>query len=134
MKFDEYVTALLGEYNENLNKLVYESTERIFYLRKHQNNELKSITPKHIVLGRFYLIKYNYNDNKLFCPIFTIDFKNNNGKNILYAINLDYLPYSYKIDLFSEILNIYNIIVDKNVDINNVKEELQAYIKYPERY
>lgn len=123
MKLNETIQALLGQYNNNLNNLVYESTERIFYLRKMQNNELKTISNTSILVGRFYLIKYNYNDNNIFCPIFTIEYKNTGTKKILYAINLDYLPYSYKVDFFSKIFDIYKTTVDKNADINSVISE-----------
>jgi hypothetical protein len=124
MNFRENILALKGQYYDNLEKLTYDSTERIFYLRKIQNNELKTTSINKIVIGKFYLIKYNYNGNKIYCPIFPLEFKIHKNKNILYAVNLDYLPYLYKVDFFSKIFDIYDNIYQKNKDIASVNDEL----------
>lgn len=123
MTFTENIRGLQGQYDKNLNKLVLDSTERIFYLRKMNNNELSSISIKNINLGCFYLIKYNYNGNKIYCPIFTLEYKVIKNKNILYAINLDYLPYTYKSNFFINLMNFYKQIYDDNIDINDATNE-----------
>ena len=123
MVFMDNIQALMGQYGDNLAKLAYDSTQRIFYLRKTQNNELRTIAPTNLKIGNFYLIKYNYNGNKIFCPIFTLEYKVIKNKNILYAVNLDYLPYKYKVSFFSTMLDFYKDTLDENMDIANVLDE-----------
>jgi len=123
MIFEENVIALKGQYKDNLSKLTYDSTERIFYLRKNQNNEFKTISLDKLTIGKFYLIKYDYNGNKIFCPIFPLEYKVIKNKNILYAVNLDYLPYEYKMDFFSKFFGYYDDILEKNKDRAKVLEE-----------
>jgi hypothetical protein len=46
------------------------------------------------------------------------------NKNILYCVNLDYLPYEYKIEFFGKLFYLYQSVIDKNVDISDVSNEL----------
>lgn len=124
MLFSENVQALMAQYGDNLSALVYDSTERIFYLRKNQNNEFRQTGVRNMVIGKFYLIQYNYNGNRIFAPIMPLEYKVNNNKNILYAVNLDYLPYKYKVDFFSKIFSFYESLLEKNQDLNKVMDEL----------
>lgn len=135
--FQEYCRKLYGQYNNNLKKITDESTERIFYLIKNPNEEVKY--SKKFQIGKFYLINYNYNGNKIWCPIFLIDdrYKPDIQKRILYAINIDYLPYAYRILFFDMLFSSYLSIVEfnKREDINEEKpfpidfESIQKLLK-----
>lgn len=122
MDFSAKVTALVGQYGKNLRSLTHDSTERIFYLRKTQSPEFRTVSKKDIIIGKFYLIKYDYNGNEIYCPIFPLEYKVIKNKHILYAVNLDYLPYSYKRSFFGELFNRYKDTVDKNEDVDVSKE------------
>jgi len=104
-------------------------------LRKNQpNNELKLIKNKDIVLGKFYLILYNFNGNKIFCPIFAIDYRIINNKNILYAINLDYMNYKFKINFFNLITSSQIEVLDLNKDKDILQETNLKNIKFEKIY
>ena len=89
-----------------------DTTQEFFnsYL-KENNKQVSPTRVSKINIGKFYMIQYNYNGNKIWCPIFSIDFKIIKNKNILYAINLDYLPYIYKIRLFNKIFTFVSKII-----------------------
>lgn len=135
--------ALLGEYNSNWKSCIYDSTDMIFKLTKNQNHEVLTTKPKNLIPGKFYLMKYEYISDKYFtekymnnvsvpslkiwCPIFTLGFDesgkivtkyNTNKKLILFAINLDYLPFKYRISLFDNIFNSNKDRFDKNKDLH----------------
>jgi hypothetical protein len=124
MNLKEQGYNIFNQYSYNLTAITLESTERIFYLRKHQNNEFKTISLKNLSIGHFYLILYNFNGNKIFCPILPLEYKVWKNKNILYCINLDYLPYEYKIEFFGQLFYLYQSIIDKNIDISDVSSEM----------
>jgi hypothetical protein len=132
-KFQDYCGKLFGQYNNDIVKITKESTERIFYLIKNQNNEIKY--SKKLTIGKFYLIKYDFNDNKLWCPIFLIDdrYKPDIQKRILYAINLDYLPYAYRILFFDILFDSFRSIVEYNEN-DNIDEEKPFPINFEEIY
>ena len=95
--FEYYVRALRGQFGNNLPKLIMETNKEIFLMRKNQTNWFMSIPHNKLQVGKFYLINYDFNGNKLYCPIFTIDYRiRESGKHVLYAINLDYLPFDYR--------------------------------------
>jgi hypothetical protein len=93
-------------------------------------------------IGKFYIIKYNFNGNKLWCPILTVPPLTNknekgvltnqlkiiNNKNILYVVNFDYLPLKYKALLVDQIIKNNLDRWEKNQDRisrgEKVKEEL----------
>jgi len=114
MNFTEEVRALYGQYNQNIKVIRNESTVELFtYILRDPNNQVRGTTINNMQIGKFYIINYNYNGNKLWCPILTIPpvpNKNENGilerqlklvnnKNVLFAVNFDYLPIMYKVDL-----------------------------------
>jgi len=131
MSFTDELKALFGQYNQNINLIRKESTEEIFnYIIRYPNKQIRSTTLANIQIGKFYIIKYNYNGNKLWCPILTIPpIKNSNElgilesqlkivniKKILYAINFDYLPVLYKAQLIDSIIQANPDRYDKNSD------------------
>jgi len=126
-EFKDYCGKLFGEYNNNIKKITKESTERVFHLMKNPNNEI--FFAKKLSIGKFYMIKYDYNNNKIWCPIFIIDdkYKPDIQKRILYAINLDYLPYSYRILFFDILFTSFSKTIEynKNSDKNTPEKPLK---------
>lgn len=118
------IKSFIGFYGGNINKYVNESTLEIFNGVKNNTNSIKGISIKDLLIGKFYIIKYNYDGNFIYCPIFTIEYRVVNNKNILYCINLDYLPYMYKAKFFSLIVSKFITEWDKNKDIESVENEL----------
>lgn len=119
MTFTEEVTALYGQYNNNIKIIRDDSTAELFgYILRNPNNQVRATNTKSIQIGRFYVIRYNYNGNKLWCPILTIppipnkkeegvldrQLKIVNNKKIIYAVNFDYLPIRYKTALIDTIV------------------------------
>lgn len=149
MTFTEEVTALYGQYNNDISLIRKESTLEIFscILRK-PNNQIRVSSVREMQIGRFYLINYNFNGNKLWCPILTIppvptkketgilerQLKIVNNKNILYAVNFDYLPILYKTLLIDTIVknNIdkYEKNKDKISSGGKVKEEFNFKVNW----
>lgn len=142
MDFSDEIRALLGQYSQNIKIIKNESTLEIFnYILRKPNNQVRNTSIKNIQIGKFYIIKYNFNGNKLWCPILTIPpvlNKNENGvlekqlkihtnKKILYAVNFDYLSLRYKVALIETIIRNNLDRYEKNEDrISNnqkVKEE-----------
>ena len=113
-EFKDYTLKLFGQYNNDISTITKESTDRIFYLLKNNNEEI--YYSKKIMIGKFYMIKYDYNGNKLWCPIFVIDdrYKPDIQKRIIYAINIDYLPYNYRILIFDMLFTAFENTIDYN--------------------
>jgi hypothetical protein len=122
-----YCGKLFGQYNNNIKKITKESTDIVFELIKKPNNEL--FFAKKFYIGKFYFILYNYNGNKIWCPIFLIDDRYDpiNQKRILYAINIDYLPYAYRIIFFDILFNMFNKTIEYNrSDSINMEKSLNV--------
>ncbi len=135
MKFSEKVQALIGQYNDNIKLLKDESTIEIFSTAfRNPTWQIKPTIIKNIRKGCFYIIKYNYNGNKIWCPILTLEYKVKDNKNILYSINFDYLPYKYKISFVDSIIKTNKDRVNKNRDINNVLEEFTLDLGFENVY
>ena len=153
MKFSEEVRALFEQYAKNIKIIREESTLEIFtYILKKPNNQVRVIELKKVQIGKFYIIKYNFNGNKLWCPILTIPplpNKNEKGilerqlkvvkdKNILFAVNFDYLPIKYKAFLIETIIKINQLSYEKNSDKissgGKVKEELNFKVNWIYRF
>lgn len=131
MKFTEEVRALFGQYKKNIRVIRDDSTLSIFTnILKNPSKQVRGVPLKNIQIGKFYIIQYNYNGNKLWCPILTIPplpNKNEKGvlerqlkilniKKILYAINFDYLPLRYKAYLIDTIIKSNIDRYEKNED------------------
>lgn len=124
MTFDEEVRALIGQYNGDVEELKNSSTIDIF--TKALKNPTWQVQPTNISnmrKGCFYIIRYDYNGNKIWCPIFTLDFKIKENKNILFCINFDYLPYEYKISFVAALFKTNSAKISKNRDIQNAVQE-----------
>lgn len=112
----------------NLQMFINESTDLILDARNDNKEEVKNINLEAIEIGRFYLIRYNYNGNQIWCPIFSLEYKYYNQKSILYAINLDYLPYLYKIELFNVIWLKQREVFEFNQKVTKIEEERRLKI------
>lgn len=139
--FATYCSALMGQYNDNMKRLVEDSTGMIFKLvLKNPSLQVRRSTNATINIGKFYIIQYNYNGNKIWCPIFVIDdrYSTELQKRIIYAINLDYLPYRYKITYFDKLLKMFSTVVEKN-KLNNdnngsVNDEIPMKVNFESVY
>jgi len=149
MKFIEKVRALFGQYNQNIKLIREETTEEFFtYILKNPSDQVNKISKSKIEIGKFYIIKYNYNGNRLWCPILTIlplPNKNEEGilerqlklirnKKILYAVNFDYLPLKYKAKLIDFLITRNIEKYERNENIismgNKVKNETNFDVKW----
>jgi len=126
MTFTEQVSALYGQYDKNIKKIRDDSTIEIFtYAFKKPNNQVRPTTIKNIKKGCFYIIRYDFNGNKIWCPIFAIDYKVIENKKILYAVNFDFLPIKYKIFFIDSMLGDV-FIADKNSDTQYIGKTVLA--------
>ena len=134
-RYQYYVEALYTQYNKDLKTLIFECNKEVFKSRKEQTDWFQSISKNNIQTGRFYLINYNYNGNKVFCPIFAIDYRvSEHNKHNLFAINLDYLPFEFKIKYFNNIDNIATDIFDFNADVGDVTKEKNIPVNFEKIY
>ncbi len=127
--FSEKVSQQIGMHSSLLS-YINESTEMILSYMKNPNKQFKEITVKNIRIGRLYMIRYNYNGNFIYCPILTIDVRLVHNNYVLYAVNLEYLPYKYKVVLFDVIYKNFTDIFDKNEDIENVVDEKSMKLNF----
>ena len=132
--FKTYIYGILNTYNDSIIQMITHETDKLFKLTRSPNRgEIMKIDPNKISVGlnRFYLIRYNYNGNQIWCPIYAMEFRTIKNKNILYALQLEYLPPKYKMNLFSIIFNYGAVkdILDKNSIIDNVMNELPLPIE-----
>lgn len=129
--FEYYVRALRGQFDNDLSKLIMESDKEIFLMRKNPTTSFMIVPHNKLQIGKFYLINYNYNGNKLYCPILTIDYRvSEKGKHVLYALNLDYLPFDYKLLYFNELHNSAKDIFDNNSNSSDFMAEQPLPINF----
>lgn len=119
--FGEYCKALYGQYGNRIRNIVYDSTDIFMKLAKKPTYEFKQTNK--ITKGKFYFIQYNYNGTPIWCPIFVIDdrYSTESQKRIIYAINLEYMKYDYKIMFFDIIYRLSSEIIKKNKIMNDDK-------------
>lgn len=122
--FEEYMYGSLGLHSRSMVQFIKDMTDKLFLLKNKPNNsEIRKVNIDKVAPHRFYLIRYNYNGNKIWCPILTLDYRVIENKNILYAINLEYLPPLYKIKyfnlLFKRLKNEFNRVSEGKGDIRS---------------
>jgi hypothetical protein len=133
--FDYYVRALRGQYGNDLRSLVDATNRQLFELRRNPTKSFMNIPHNKLQVGKFYLVYYNFNGNKLYCPIFSIDYRvTESGKHVLYAINLDYLPFDYKVLYFNQMNNVFEQIFQFNEDVQNFMEEKPLPVNFEQIY
>ena len=128
--FNAFMVDSMSMYGGNLHNVSDKFSNDIFEnIRKPNQTEIMEINPKLIMkkLMRFYILRYNYNKNMIWCPILALEIKTISNKNIVYALNFDYLPPKFKIILFSKLFSesgkmkdVFNI----NNNMKNVSDEL----------
>jgi hypothetical protein len=134
-RYEYYVRALRGQFGGDLAKLVFECNKEVFKSRKEQTSWFQPSPNNKIQTGRFYLILYNYNGNKVYCPIFTIDYRvSEYNKHNIYAINLDFLPFDYKMIYFNQMDKIAKPIFDFNADVKDVWKEKKIPVNFETIY
>lgn len=139
--FASYCSALMGQYNNAMKPMVEDSTEMIFkFILKNPNLQVRRSMNGTITLGKFYMIQYNYNGNKIWCPIFVIDdrYSTELQKRIIYAINFDYLPYRYKIVYLDKLFKMFSSVIERNKanndNGNTVNEEIPMKVNFESVY
>jgi len=133
--FDYYVRALRGQYNNDLELLIRDSNKEVFTLRRQPTNTFMKVAHNKLQVGKFYMINYNFNGNKLYCPIFTIDYRvKESGKHVMYAINLDYLPFDYKVLYFNQMNNVFQQLFEFNEDAPNFMQEKPLPVNFEQIY
>lgn len=122
MKLNNYIYSNI-KLEGNTNTYIRNSTKFMYDLIS-SNSKLKAkISPTKIKKGMFYLMKYKYKSINYNISIFVLDFKIVNNKPIIYVLNLSYLPYLYKTELFSSIFEAYNTNIEYNESVNDVLKE-----------
>lgn len=133
--FQYYVRALRGKYGNDLVSLVRETNKDIFSLRRKPNNWFMNVPLANLQIGKFYIILYNFNGNKLYCPIFTIDYRvTESNKHVLYAMNLDYLPFDYKLLYFSKMYENFTSLLEDNDDADSFIRESPLPVSFEKIY
>lgn len=134
-KFEYYVKALRGQFGNNLSDLVDSCNKDVFNFRRKQTDWFMNIPHAKLQIGKFYLILYDFDGNKLYCPIFIIDYRiTEKGKHVIYAINLDYLPFDYKMIYFNKMSTVFDQIFDKNADAPNFTQETPLPVNFEQIY
>lgn len=133
--FSHYVRALRGQFGNDLPSLIMACNKDMFSFRKKETEWFMNIPHDKLQIGKFYFICYNFNGNKLYCPIFVIDYRiKESGKHVIYAINLDYLPFDYKLLYFDKLYNIYKDIFETNEDAKNFMNETSIPLNFEQVY
>lgn len=133
MNFDIYCRNAINK-EGGVDRFLLSSTETLLGYRSNNNPSFLKLDHSNLKIGSFFLIKYYYNGNNIWCPIFTIEFRTAKNKNILYSINLDYLPYKYKIEFFNLLTKSFPKAYDMNKDINSVKNEQPFKVNFEMMY
>ena len=133
--FDYYVRALRGQFGNDLGLLIQASNREVFQLRKVPTVWFMNIAHNKLQIGKFYIVCYNFNGNQLYCPIFSIDYRvKESGKHVLYAINLDYLPFDYKMLYFNQLNLIYEQLFASNGDSPDFMQETPLPVNFEQIY
>lgn len=133
--FDYYVRALRGQYGNNLESLISDSNKDVFNMRRKPTPWFMKVAHNKLQVGKFYLICYNFNGNQLYCPIFSIDYRvRESGKHVLYAINLDYLPFDYKVSYFNQLNVVFQTIFQFNNDSPDFMQEHPIPVNFEQIY
>jgi len=134
-RYEYYVQALRGQFGGDLATLVFECNKEVFLARKEPKPWFMPLPLSKIQTGRFYLINYYYNGNKVFCPIFAIDYRvSEKNKHNLFAINLDYLPFDYKMLYFNLLYDAALDIFEANANVDDVMKESKIPVKFETIY
>ena len=126
-----YISGQIPLHGNSLYNLSEVASNYLFKAIKQPNlSEIMELTPNVIInkMMSFYIIRYNYNGNYIWCPILALEIKTINNKNILYALNIEYLPLKYRVMFFGKLLkesSKMREVFDKNNDMPSVSTELK---------
>lgn len=96
-----------------------ENTLLLYEKYRHSDNLVTNIPLSKIVLGRFYHIIYEDDNNWLkYSPIFCVSFKRVNNLFILIGINMNLIPLEVRVYFFDGILSEKDIINDEAIDVD----------------
>lgn len=127
--FSDYMLSMKGTYGNWFN-LIKECTDDIFLMsRDSVRPEMIKLSPRNITPGNFYLLRYNFNGNLIWCPVLTLEYKVIKNKNIMFAINLEYIPIRFKIFFFDKIFRAYRELFGRN-QTQTMKAQVQIPIKF----
>jgi hypothetical protein len=133
--FDYYVRALRGQYGNDLELLIKDSNKDVFNMRRKPTPWFMKVSHNKLQVGKFYLICYNFNGCQLYCPIFSIDYRiKESGKHVMYAINLDYLPFDYKVSYFNQMNTVFQQIFQFNSDALDFMQERPITVNFEQIY
>lgn len=121
--FKSYMGSYIGTYGNYYNVSLNTSKDIFEMIRDDSNKDLKKVGINKLNTGHFYLMRYNYNGNPVWCPILTIEYKVIKNKNIIYAINLEYIPPIFKVDFFNLLFKSYSSVLDKNQDLSILTQQ-----------
>ena len=126
--FRDYISGILSKYGGNVEKMVVDQTTTLFNVAfKSDGIESSRIKSQDAAYhnGKFMLIRYNYNGNDIWCPVFNLEYRVIDGKTILYAVQLEYIPPLIKFQLFSSILDMTGArdTLNSNNDKSSIVDE-----------
>ena len=122
--FFGYIYGSMGLNSGSMSKYIYDVTKKLFELKKKPNyTEIAEVNINKVIPQKFFLIQYNYNGNKIWCPILALDYKVIKNKNILYALNLEYLPPLYKIKFFDKVFKRIIPYLEKTANVTELRSE-----------
>ena len=128
-KFSDFIYSSMGLHAGSLGLYIKQKTDTLFKLIRNPNyTEIQKINIDKVIPQRFYFIQYNYNGNLIWCPILALDYKVINNKNILYAVNLEYLPPRYKIRYFDLIFR------KLKVELSKISEKVKLVEENPIKF
>lgn len=124
-----YAVSLKGSYGGWVNS-IKEISDNIFLMSRNSvKPEMVKLEPKLIKPGNFYLLRYNFNGNLIWSPVLSLEYKVVKNKNIMFCVNLEYIPNNFKIYFFDKIFKAYRHILDKNQTLI-IKEQLSLPINF----
>lgn len=104
--FQNYINGIINLNGGSIESTIKSLTNKLISLKNKPNNlEILKISPNYnnIEKGQFYLIQYDFNGNYIWCPILSLEKKIHKNNQLLYCLNLEYLPPKYKIMFFNKI-------------------------------
>ena len=129
--FKKYIYGSIGLDSGSLVPYIKNITDKLFETKRKSNRNLVlKVNLKKVLPKRFYLIQYNFNGNKIWCPILALDYKVKDNKNILYALNLEYLPPRYKIIYFDLLFSKLEQPLNKISNATDLTQELPLPISF----
>jgi len=126
MKLKDKISNSVNLNGGNINKYIDDSTNLILKsIEKPNKIDIDKINIKDIKIGNFYFIKYNYNGNRIWIPIFSLNppSRKEYTPEVLYCINISHMNYKLRILFFNMIFESFNSIILDNEKLSIAKNE-----------